>query len=280
MDTRFWGPSGWYLLHLIATDLDSDPHHTSARRKKMEQWFSLLPFVLPCRYCRESLHEYYTKHPVPSYKTSENNSVSYEKWMYVIHNCVNDKLRKQGFLHSVNPKWEEIRDKYRRCYTSLCKCLPFMGWDFMHSIAYSTPSIPKQRVRSTQKRTGDLAHILRLKKLVTWWKWIPSILPCPFWRKAWSAAVTEHGEPPLYRGKHAMMRWMWKIETSVCSSLRCDPPHDSYGELCHNVSSHSSLCEVVKKQRTRAAKTCRKRHRRNIRHSTSPSQFLDIEDEI
>ena len=34
MDTRFWGPSGWRLIHLIA----------AAKRKESHEFFELLPF--------------------------------------------------------------------------------------------------------------------------------------------------------------------------------------------------------------------------------------------
>jgi hypothetical protein len=38
MDTRFWGPSGWKLLHLIAAEPTKDP-------TAVLEWFGLLEYV-------------------------------------------------------------------------------------------------------------------------------------------------------------------------------------------------------------------------------------------
>ena len=62
MDTRFWGPSGWRLLHLITfatSDIDND---------HLQLFFRNLPYVLPCKFCRASLTDYYAVDPIPSNK--------------------------------------------------------------------------------------------------------------------------------------------------------------------------------------------------------------------
>jgi hypothetical protein len=43
MDTRFWGPSGWRLLHLITYTYDP-----ITQRHAMRKFLEALPYILPC----------------------------------------------------------------------------------------------------------------------------------------------------------------------------------------------------------------------------------------
>jgi hypothetical protein len=52
MDTKYWGPGGWVLLHMISFS------PTTSNKKDLFDFFSSLPYVLPCKYCRASLSEY------------------------------------------------------------------------------------------------------------------------------------------------------------------------------------------------------------------------------
>ena len=58
MDTKFWGPSGWKLLHLITFTYEP------SQSKAVGKFFELLPFVLPCKFCRASLTEYMDDDPI------------------------------------------------------------------------------------------------------------------------------------------------------------------------------------------------------------------------
>ena len=95
MDTRFWGPSAWRLIHLIA--------FSDYRSPDVYTFLEELPHILPCRYCRSSLAEYYINRPVPTQGTE------IARWSYEIHNDVNNKLRKQGHLHKPNPPFSEVK---------------------------------------------------------------------------------------------------------------------------------------------------------------------------
>ena len=50
MDTRFWGPDGWLLLHSIAQNYPSNP--TKEDKYTYKHFFNSLKHVLPCIYCR------------------------------------------------------------------------------------------------------------------------------------------------------------------------------------------------------------------------------------
>jgi hypothetical protein len=253
MDTRFWGPSGWKFLHLLAQD--------ASRCRNTIRWLQLLPYVLPCKYCRASLQEYYELQPLTD-KVFRNSSTA-GKWMYDIHNRVNDKLRAQGLHSDPNPPWNEIQETYTTMYSALCNTTPLIGWDFMSSVAFTTPSsgdtsIPMNDAPDyvdamdipTKNRYNLLTPDERRLILATWWKLIPSILPCPSWRHSWASSMKHAGEPPLNDGREAMMNWMWNIEQGVCSSLKCDTAHPSLPALHAQMRRVESKCSSSKRGRT------------------------------
>ena len=127
MDTRFWGPSGWRLLHLIvSTPLNN------RKEEDIRKFFRLVPFILPCKFCRQSLSLYYEKRPIPEH--------GLEKWLYEIHNDVNNKLRSQNLLKELNPSYKEIHDRYKVWTSMPCASTRVLGWDFLFSVANTTPS--------------------------------------------------------------------------------------------------------------------------------------------
>ena len=95
MDTRFWGPSGWKLFHLIT--FEADHRTTSEHSVEFANFFETIPYILPCKFCRASLTDYYRQHPY-QINGKMNLKLDLKKWMFTIHNCVNGKLRKQGFI--------------------------------------------------------------------------------------------------------------------------------------------------------------------------------------
>jgi len=251
MDTRFWGPSGWKLLHLVA----ASPVHN---KEAMTEWIRLLPYVLPCKYCRASLQEYYETAP-PSLESPEK----FSHWMFTIHNMVNAKLRSQGLLKTPNPQWSSVRKQYKEMSDSLCSTSPIVGWDFFASVAYTTPTrgvkstpfnLPAELrgvelSMETKNRYNLLTTRERLSALKGWWELIPSILPCPAWRRAWVVC-----EPPLEKGRDAVSCWLWDLEETACSTLRCPTAHESLPNLKTELAAFESKCGTSTKK-----KTCRTR---------------------
>ena len=270
MDTRFWGPSGWRLLHLIAADTLSEN-----RRRAVSEWFALLEYVLPCKYCRASFHDYLKAQPLTDEILADPTTFS--RWLYEIHNRVNGKLRGQGLLTEPDPDWPTVRDRYTALRKGLCKGSPLLGWDFMTSVAFSTPAAdyvptpmpdaPEQTADwadldpATRNRYNLLTRQERLPYLRRWWSLIPAILPCEAWRRAWR---THRSPPPLEAGRAAVMRWMWQVEAAVCQNLRCPTPHPSLRALRDEVGAFESGCGS-----SRSGNTCRTRklRRRDAVHS-------------
>jgi hypothetical protein len=257
MDTRFWGPSGWALLHLIAA-APIEP----GRQAAVKQWFDLLEYVLPCKYCRASFHDYTKLQPLTDAILKKPET--FGRWVYDIHNRVNAKLRGQGLLTATDPSWPSVKAKYDTIQKSLCSKSPLLGWDFMTSVAFTTPGrdtksspmpdTPEGGPSLTfaeRNRYNLLSREERIKQLRAWWGLIPSILPCRYWRAAWAAAVDHAGPAPL---DSSQKEWMWQIEEQVCAGLKCPTPHTSQTALAQEVSAFESDCSKKKK-----GKTCRAR---------------------
>ena len=65
-------------------------------KEEMGRVFNALPYVLPCKFCRCSLTEYMDEDPVePALKSR----ASLSKWLWRIHNKVNDKYSSKLYLY-------------------------------------------------------------------------------------------------------------------------------------------------------------------------------------
>jgi hypothetical protein len=132
MDTRFWGPPGWQLFHLIAF-----------RSEHPDDVLNDMKDVLPCKFCRASTTEFVKKHPLRG---------DPGKWLYEIHNMVNGKLRTQAkddpkvIDPGPDPDFEEIKSRYMEM-----KPTKIPGRDFLMAIAYNYPEAPEPHDMSTQR---------------------------------------------------------------------------------------------------------------------------------
>jgi hypothetical protein len=119
MDTKFWGPSGWKMLHLITFERGS-----LAKKKKL---FTVLGEVLPCKYCRQSTREYIREEP------PQNNLAL---WLYNLHKKVNQKLESQGLNPAPSPGFTQVI----RYYREELKNAHLPGVPFLLSMAYNYDS--------------------------------------------------------------------------------------------------------------------------------------------
>ena len=258
MDTRFWGPSGWRLLHLVsfqAPTLNATDLHI---------FFTHLPYVLPCKFCRASLSEYYETDPVPKRATG------YAEWLYRIHTRVNNKLKSQNLLETPNPTWNDIESRYKGWIGSSCSKETMIGWDFLFSIAYTTPCksvastpMPNAPPLSTlttpelRNRWNCMTYDERLPLLDAWWQVLPKVLPYKEWQIRWASSVDK--APNAIDGRRACTAWLFKAERAMCTHTET---HTSYSELCSELRTFASGCS---KKRSNKMKTCRSKTKR--RHS-------------
>jgi hypothetical protein len=251
MDTRFWGPSAWKLFHLVTQQGSDLPEEASA-------FFTTIPFILPCKFCRASITDYYRDHPFPKDKKD------LPKWMYAIHNRVNDKLRSQGLHPSPNPSYL----KTKQYYAGLSN-LPWQEqlsyfWDFLFSVGYHHPKEkqlydhPMPECPKGVRRCHDTAeknkwNVLPLRDRMEWftlfWRLLPAVLP-PSIASHWiNAQNTICGSSLPIQSRASTLEWLWKMRCSLEQGY-----HDPYLSVCKKVAKYSSDCAKQK-----GAFTCRKR---------------------
>ena len=243
MDTRYWGPSGWKLLHLIAA---SNKHSSD-----ITDFLETLPYVLPCKFCRASLSKYYGELPFTS-------TVKLNYWMYQIHNKVNGKLRKQGQAIPANPPFSKVKQLYEEKLQHGCTKTDFPGWEFLFSVAKchplskekSTPITGAPETLKTDLEKNEWNVLEPEKRYVYWvkfWKVLPLVFPFEEWKKSW----LQHGLKPVETSKE-MVTALWRLRCAFENDLEL-LNKTTYSNLCRDLSLHKSGCS--KKLR---AKTCRR----------------------
>jgi hypothetical protein len=244
MDTRWWGPSGWRLLHLIA----ASPYAAANRT-----FWEMLPFVLPCKFCRASLSEYYEKHPIPASRDA------FPKWLWTIHNCVNGKLRSQGQTLEQDPPFKAVQERYEAFLTQGCTKTSFPGWEFLFCIADNHPTaspsspmpgqLPSPLPKTLEERNkyNLLTPKERIQILKKFWKAIPDVLPFKEWQESWT---THAGSvPTALVNRPSGLKWLWRIRCGMTKDLQQMETKNFHG-LCKELKVHRSGCSTAKNART------------------------------
>ena len=210
IDTRWWGPSGWQLFHLIA--------FTSPNAREV---LDDMKDVLPCKYCRASTTEFVKKHPPQG---------DLGKWLFEIHNMVNNKLRTQCaedpkvINPGPDPDYEDVKKRYLAM-----KPTAVPGRDFLMAVAYNYPANPEPSDMSTQREF--LKHLREA-------------FPFEKFRKIFQA----YPEPNL-QSQRAYTRWMYGLMKLMSGSdIR------SYRGYMSHLAFYKSDC----KKKTYKGKTCRR----------------------
>ena len=297
MDTRFWGPSGWRLLHLItftyepigAKRLGERLGQTSSgvgeprQKESVRELFSMLPFVLPCKFCRASLVQYMRKEPLePALKSR----ATLTRWLYKIHNHVNSKLRDQGLLKDADPSFADVKKVYEDRVAAGCIRTEFEGWDFLFSIADNHPFSQNAKNSSPMPDApiGDIQMLTSLKEgglpkaqsadgltpeernefnLMTpeermpyykrFWESLAGTngaLPFLTWRDAWTTCGIRY---ETLNHRQTWIRELWRVRCCLEKELEL-VNHEEFGSLCKRLVNHRSGCG----SKTRG-KTCRRK---------------------
>ena len=138
MDTRIWGPGGWKLLHSIAEDT------TTTLRWKIKLTKTLHK-ILPCVYCRDSFAIYEKQLGL------NMDCDDFSKTMYRIHNKVNLKLEKQGYVVRRASSYQSVQKRYQtlnqRLESTNCDDL---GYLFIGCVVFNYPSTNPSKELSKQ----------------------------------------------------------------------------------------------------------------------------------
>jgi hypothetical protein len=262
MDTRFWGPSGWRLLHLITFTYEPE------QRTEVGRLFELLPYVLPCKFCRRSLVEYMEEDPLEPALASRKTLT---QWLYRIHNKVNAKLRGQGLPTAPDPPFASVKKEYETRLAAGCSGTEFQGWEFLFSIAENHPfshggrnSVPFEdcpgeghtatATADQRNRWNTMKPEERMTFYRKFWAAVGPALPFPEWRSAWERC--SGGEVDALDTRHRWLRSLWRIRSCLEKELDLKRSDSCFSALCDRLSAHRSGCG----KRPRA-KTCRRQRK-------------------
>lgn len=204
IDTRYWGPSGWQLFHLIAFRSDHP-----------EEFLLQIKDILPCRFCRESTTQFTRELPLKG---------DPGKWLYDLHNKVNHKLRTQAKEDPTvvdpgpDPSFEEIKKRYMGM-----KMINVPGRDFLFSVAINYPDEPEPEDMSTQR------HFLKL---------LAEVYPYQALR---SVFQDYHGRHiPALENRKSYMKWMYGLLLALSKKVGVRMP--SYKGYVQHTMYYKSGC--------------------------------------
>ena len=106
LDPKIWGPHYWFFLHTIAMTY---PHHPNAvTKKKYYEFVQNLPLFIPVEEISKEFEKLIDKYPITPYL---DNRDSFTRWMYFIHNKINEKLEKPPI--SLNDFFVQYYNQYK-----------------------------------------------------------------------------------------------------------------------------------------------------------------------
>lgn len=233
MDTRFWGPSAWKLMHLVAYNYPDKPSKEEINNYGM--FYNNLKYILPCKYCRISLDKFMSEIPLEKYIGSRKKLT---EWVYLIHNKVSDKLRKEGLTDKPNPTLKFVNEMYESMKSDI---LP--GWDFIYSVAFTYPE--KEKDVSFDK----------MQHYITFFQSLGNVMPCLKYRTLYNKFYSEVPVGDYINCGKDLTKWLYEINCKI------------NGELFKNKNdSYSHLCQVMTHNQTFACSrngdkgiTCRKK---------------------
>ena len=106
---ELWGPSMWFLIHLIAATYPVAP--TSQDKANFATFFHSLQYVLPCMGCRKGYNIIISTEPTRLTPRVFANRQSLFKWTVEVHDRVNKKLNKK--VQGDWRQWYNQYDKFR-----------------------------------------------------------------------------------------------------------------------------------------------------------------------
>ena len=224
MDTKFWGPDGWKLLHSITVKYPDNP--TKKDKKIYTLFFKSIAYVLPCIYCRISFKKYIREVPIHNFL---DNKKKLSEWLYLIHNKVNEKLRNQGLNNKKNPKFDTIYRRYVRYVNDINKHNKVVpGFDFMYSIAFNY-------INTRSKMSKN-----RINNYLLFFNNLREILPFNLYKDIYQYHILNNPIVINKKCNHSLKLWLYNLELSYKSYL--DKNCLCFKKTCLNIEQYKVGC--------------------------------------
>lgn len=228
MDTKFWGPGGWKLLHAISFGFPD--RYTNKSIDIYRRFYETIQYILPCETCRNNYKDHIKIHPI-SYITSKDTC---KLWLYNIHNSASDIIRHENRNIGYNPEFELIKDKYDvLCKKKICK--NSQVWDFMYSVAYMF--------------RGDMSQE-RYNGYILFYELLYEVMPFTLMKTLYKEHIKRHPINDNITNYRTLTKWIYEYEKLVYQSLNKNII--SYDERLFTIENYETLC------RGKDLKLCRK----------------------
>jgi len=231
MDTTFWGPPAWILLHTIAYNYVP----SELNKETYQLFFENLQNILPCIYCRASYIEYISHEPISQYL---NSAKDLSLWLYKIHNLVNGKLRSQKLIKWENPSFEDIYKRYSDANASIEKCRircqSIMGWNLLYCIAF----VFAENGRIDAQTSHYNGYFMFFNTLA-------DVLPNKGgYRDIYSAYLHDNPILEYLESREKLKKWVYNLETTMNHklALKCD----EFAKIEDEIEQYRAGCDSVK----------------------------------
>ena len=222
MDTRFWGPDGWLLLHSITEKYPNNP--TSYIKDVYFTFFHSIEYILPCIYCRESFSKYMKELPIENYLKNKRTLC---KWLYKIHNKVNDKLKSQKLHNTPNPNFEEIFNRYRRYVVKTESDNRVPGFKFLYSIIFNHASY---LYKISKDRTDQIIIFLNL---------LPIVLPFTLIKNVYFEFIIKN---PIEKNLNTNSLKLWIFNLQIKYYTKINKTTICFNKTCNYINNYKAGC--------------------------------------
>ena len=106
LDPKVWGPKFWFFLHTISLTYPNYPN--TITKKKYYEFIQNLPLFLPIEEIATDFSKLLDQFPIQPYL---DNKESFIKWVWFIHNKINEKLEKP--MISLNDFYIKYYENYK-----------------------------------------------------------------------------------------------------------------------------------------------------------------------
>lgn len=228
MDTKFWGPGGWKLLHTISFGVPEKA--TIKEIEKYRKFYEMIQYILPCEKCRNNYKEHIKEFPIKTITTKE----TCKRWLYNIHNSATNSIRQEERTLGINPEYEMIKDKYE----ALCKKRISKNsqiWDFIYTVAYM------YRGDMTEERYNGYIYFYEL---------LGEVIPFIGMKDIYKEHIKRNPIKEWIINYRTLMKWIYEYEKLVYKSIGKEII--TFEERINTIENYDKICS------NKELKKCRK----------------------
>jgi len=117
-DPKIWGPHFWFFIHSVAMTYPKTPNDVT--KKKYYEFIQNLHLFLPEEKISSSFKNLLADYPITPYL---DNRESFVRWVWFIHNKINEKLEKPQI--TLEQFYKEYNDVYKSTTTKTIESYKF-----------------------------------------------------------------------------------------------------------------------------------------------------------